>query len=345
MGEQVRESKGRIASKISRSSFQMALFRSISRLNVLKSHMRMCSKAAVDDVLLEKIGDKGLITLNRPKALNALTLSMVHKIQPQLKEWEKSGDVNLVVIKGAGSKAFCAGGDVVALTKAAVKGEPMKDEFMYYEYQLNHTIGHLSMPYVALIDGVVMGGGVGLSVHGKYRVATEKTMFAMPETAIGLFPDVGGGHFLPRLTGQLGMFLALTGHRLKGRDVLKAGVATHFVEKEKLGDLESSLLNLSAASHESVSQLLTDYQNQSPHDADTPFSLASIQDKIDRIFGGGSVEDILELLHKEGDDWSQKQIATLNKMSPTSLKITYRQIKEGAHLSLHDVLGTRVTSV
>ena len=164
-------------------------------------------------------GGVGMLTLNRPKALNALNLEMIQTLTPILKEWETGKDgVQMVVIKGEGGKAFCAGGDIRAITE--VPGGDMQKQFFVEEYQLDHLVGSLAIPYVAIMNGIAMGGGVGISVNGKFRVATEKTVFAMPETGIGLVPDVGGGFFLPRMTGQMGMFLGLTGHRLKGWDCL-----------------------------------------------------------------------------------------------------------------------------
>ncbi|XP_048834675.1 3-hydroxyisobutyryl-CoA hydrolase, mitochondrial isoform X4 [Brienomyrus brachyistius] len=281
--------------------------RSVFRLRTLHHHLM--SSQAGSDVLFERVGSASVITLNRPKALNALNLSMIRHIYPQLKNWEKDPETDLVVIKGAGEKAFCAGGDIRAVTEAGRSGDSLAQDFFREEYILNNTIGTYQKPYVALIDGITMGGGVGLSVHGCFRVATEKTLFAMPETAIGLFPDVGGGYFLPRLQGKLGLFLALTGFRLKGRDVQRAGVATHFVESQK-----SSL------------------------DRDKPFSLTQHLDAINRLFEASSMEGILENLRQDGSTFAQKQAETLSKMSPTSLKITFRQLQTGAALSLQEVL-------
>lgn len=162
----------------------------------------MCSQES--DVVFETLNNAGIITLNRPKALNALNTSMVSKLLPQLQEWEKTK--SLVIIKGAGEKAFCAGGDVkIAIDK--IEGP----RFFFTEYNVNYTIGKYKVPYIALIDGITMGGGLGMSVHGRYRVATERTVIAMPETKIGLFPDVGGSYFLPRLQVNLGLYLGLTG--------------------------------------------------------------------------------------------------------------------------------------
>ncbi|TPP57129.1 3-hydroxyisobutyryl-CoA hydrolase mitochondrial [Fasciola gigantica] len=171
----------------------------------------------------------GIITLNRPKVLNSLNVPMVRTIYPRLKEWDENPMISHVIIEGAGDRAFCAGGDVRAVIKGIKVGDPVSELFFREEYRLNHLIGILQKPYIAFIDGVTMGGGAGLSVHGRYRVATERTLFSMPETAIGFFPDVGGGYFLPRLHHPgLGCFLGLTGHRLQGVEVLWAELATHY---------------------------------------------------------------------------------------------------------------------
>lgn len=279
-----------------------------------------------------------MITMNRPKVLNALNLTMIRQIYPQLKKWEQDTETDIVIIKGAGGKAFCAGGDIRAVTEAGKVGDSLAQDFFREEYVLNNAIGACRKPYVAIIDGITMGGGVGLSVHGRFRVATEKTLFAMPETAIGLFPDVGGGYFLPRLRGKLGLFLALTGFRLKGRDVQRAGVATHFVESKKIPDLQKELVDLKSPSADDVSKVLDSFQNQSGLDSDKPFVLDKHISDIDRLFSSGSVEGIMQNLKADGSEFAQKQAETLSKMSPTSLKITYRQLQAGAAMSLPDVL-------
>uniref|UniRef100_A0A9J7ZUL6 3-hydroxyisobutyryl-CoA hydrolase n=2 Tax=Cyprinus carpio TaxID=7962 RepID=A0A9J7ZUL6_CYPCA len=309
--------------------------RSICRLQRIQGHM-MSSKAG-SEVLFEKVGNAGVITLNRPKALNALNLTMIRHIYPQLKKWDKDSETDLVIIKGAGEKAFCAGGDIRAVTEAGKAGDSLAQDFFREEYILNNTIGTYQKPYVALIDGITMGGGVGLSVHGQFRVATEKTLFAMPETGIGLFPDVGGGYFLPRLQGKLGLFLALTGIRLKGRDVQRVGLATHFVQSDKIASLEKDLVDLKSPSNTDVAQLLESYQEQvcGKHRRDYAVTLHSCGLVL---FSAGSVEEIMENLKKDGSAFALKQTETLSKMSPTSLKLTFRQIQEGARMSLQEVL-------
>ncbi|XP_030641756.1 3-hydroxyisobutyryl-CoA hydrolase, mitochondrial isoform X4 [Chanos chanos] len=298
----------------------------------------MMSSHVGSEVLLETVGNAGVITLNRPKALNALNISMIRCMFPQLKKWEKDSETDIVIIKGAGGKAFCAGGDIRAVTEAGKSGDSLAKDFFREEYILNNAIGTFQKPYVALIDGITMGGGVGLSVHGHFRVATEKTLFAMPETAIGLFPDVGGGYFLPRLQGKLGLFLALTGFRLKGRDVQRAGVATHFVESQKLGALQKELVDLRSPSMSDVTKLLDSYQEQSTLDIEKPFVLQQHIEAINRLFQADSVEQIVENLKNDGSPFAQKQAETLAKMSPTSLKLTFRQLQAGATMSLQEVL-------
>uniref|UniRef100_A0A8C2ZMG1 3-hydroxyisobutyryl-CoA hydrolase n=1 Tax=Cyclopterus lumpus TaxID=8103 RepID=A0A8C2ZMG1_CYCLU len=276
-------------------------------LNRFDVGLRMSSRVE-PGVLLEKVGSAGVITINRPKVLNALDMTMVRQIYPQLKKWDNDDEIDIVIIKGAGGKAFCAGGDIRAVTEAGKAGDPLAEDFFREEYILNNAIGECRKPYIALIEGITMGGGVGLSVHGRFRVATEKTLFAMPETAIGLFPDVGGGFFLPRLRGKLGMFLALTGFRLKGRDVQRAGVATHFVERKKIPELEKELVGLKSPSAEDVCRVLDSYQQQ----VKNPQRLQNISQNGFRH--------------------------TLSRMSPTSLKITHKQLQAGATMSLQDVL-------
>lgn len=293
---------------------------------------------AAAEVLLEKRGCAGVITLNRPKFLNALNLSMIRQIYPQLKKWEQDPETSLIIIKGTGEKAFCAGGDIRAVSEAAKNSQKFSQDFFREEYMLNNAIESCKKPYVAFIHGITMGGGVGLSVHGQFRVATEKCLFAMPETAIGLFPDVGGGYFLPRLQGKLGYFLALTGYRLKGRDVFKAGIATHFVDFEKLGTLEEELINLKSPSKENIAGVLEAYHTKFKIDQDKPFILEEHMDKINSCFSANTVEQVIENLRQDGSPFALEQLKVINKMSPTSLKITLRQLIEGSAKTLPEVL-------
>ncbi|XP_038223037.1 3-hydroxyisobutyryl-CoA hydrolase, mitochondrial isoform X2 [Zerene cesonia] len=282
----------------------------------------MCTQE--QDVLFENLNNAGIITLNRPKALNSLNASMVTKLLQQLQEWMNAK--SLVIVKGAGEKAFCAGGDV----KAAIdKIEGPK--FFYTEYNVNYLIGKYKVPYIAFMNGITMGGGLGLSVHGRYRVATEKTLIAMPETKIGLFPDVGGSYFLPRLPVNLGLYLGLTGDRLKGKDVVKAGIATHFVPSKRLYELEKLLSR--CASEVEVQSLLNKF-----HEPAEDFSLAPNIKHINYCFAASTVEEIIERLEKVQNEWSVKTIETLHQMCPGSLKITLRALQRGAQLELPQCL-------
>ncbi|NXX42773.1 HIBCH protein, partial [Tricholaema leucomelas] len=316
--------------------------RPLNRLQVILQHLNMSTHAdSTAEVLLEKKGCAGMITLNRPKALNAINISMIRQIYPQIKTWEQDPETFLIIIKGTGGKAFSAGGDIRAITDAGKVGDRLAQDFFREEYTLNNAIGTCKKPYVALIDGITMGGGVGVSIHGHFRVATEKTLFAMPETAIGkycLFPDVGGGYFLPRLSGRIGYYLALTGCRLKGRDVLKAGIATHFVDSEKIPALEKDLVALKSPSTENIADLLNSYHAKSKADQDKPFVLDEHMEKINSLFSGNSMEEIVKKLKQDGSAFANKQLETIKRMSPTSLKLALRQLREGASMSLQEVL-------
>lgn len=286
--------------------------------------LRRTMSSQEPDVLFEALNNAGIVTLNRPKALNSLNTSMVSKLLPQLQEWEKSK--SLVIIKGAGEKAFCAGGDV----KAAID-KIEGPRFFHTEYNVNYLIGNYKIPYIAFINGITMGGGLGLSVHGRYRVATEKTLIAMPETKIGLFPDVGGSFFLPRLQVNLGLYLGLTGDRLKGKDVVKAGIATHFVPSKRLYELEMLLSR--CANDIEVNSLLNKF-----HEPSEDFSLASNIKHINYCFAASTVEEIIERLEKVQNEWSVKTLETLHQMCPGSLKITLRALQRGAQLDLGQCL-------
>ncbi|XP_065222327.1 3-hydroxyisobutyryl-CoA hydrolase, mitochondrial isoform X2 [Planococcus citri] len=292
------------------------------------STFRMFSSAASDEVLFEVKNNVGIITLNRSKVLNSLNEPMVSAIYSKLKEWEN--ERSFVIVKGAGEKAFCAGGDVVSATRNTSEGI----EFFRKEYTMDYLIGMYKKPFISLCDGITMGGGVGISVHGPYRIATEKTLFAMPETAIGLFPDVGGSYFLPRLQGKLGLFLGLTGFRLKGIDVVKAGVATHFIPSENVTDLFNKLVNSDADSIE-------DILNKTTVDiSGKDFTLSPYLDLINSCFGGESIEQIQVLLQNEGSQWSKNTLELLSKVSPASLKITKREIDLGASQNLRSCFIT-----
>jgi len=283
-----------------------------------------------EDVLLETRGPVGLVTLNRPRALNALDLGMIRTLHPQLEAWARDAAVRAVVIRGAGGRAFCAGGDVraVALSLDAPTPEgqqPLSRAYFREEYALNHLIHTFPKPFIALVDGICMGGGLGLSMHGSHRVVTEKLVLAMPETAIGLFPDVGGGWFLPRFPGEVGTYLGLTGARCTAADARWLGHATHHVPRERLEALLEALVAADWAvgsPPEVVSQVLGGF-----HVETGPAPLQAHSEALSRCFSRDSVEDILTALEAERTPWAEETRATLGRMSPTSLKVTLRQLR------------------
>ncbi|HEX3811071.1 MAG TPA: enoyl-CoA hydratase/isomerase family protein [Rhizomicrobium sp.] len=270
-------------------------------------------------VLFEQRGAAGIITLNRPKALNALTHGMCIAMKAKLDEWANDAAIKSVIIQSTGEKAFCAGGDIRSLYESGINKTPYAKNFYRDEYILDAAIKHFPKPYVALLKGIVMGGGVGVSVHGSHRVADETVVFAMPETGIGLFPDVGGSYFIPRCPGELGLYFALTGHRLKTADTLYTGIATHFVPAQDTAALIELLAR--GDSPDDVLAAMAHAPGEPP--------LTGHRAAIDEMFSGASVEEILARLDARGDDWSSETAKTLRTKSPTSLKVTYRQISEG----------------
>ena len=283
------------------------------------------------EILFEVKGAAGVVTLNRPKALNALTLNMVRALDPQLRQWAEDPSVERIIVKGAGEKGFCAGGDIRALYDWGTTGDPLAVGFYEEEYKLNTFIKEYPKPYIALLDGITMGGGVGLSVHGSHRIATERLMFAMPETGIGLFPDVGGTYFIPRTPGETGMWLSLTGARLKAADALFSGIATQYTPSEQMDALEDAL----TAPGADTDVVLRDFAAEAGDSV-----LESLQADIARLFSGDSVEAILAALEAEGSDWAAKQASTIRSKSPTSLKVAFRQMKVGAQASFRECMET-----
>ncbi|MFN2247836.1 MAG: enoyl-CoA hydratase/isomerase family protein [Candidatus Promineifilaceae bacterium] len=269
------------------------------------------------EVLVRIEGAVGRLTLNRPRALHALTTEMCRTMAEALLSWREALGLQMVMIDHAGERGFCAGGDV---RRVAQDGHEAR-EFFRAEYQLNELLFRYPKHVVALLDGVTMGGGVGISRPARFRVATERTVFAMPEASIGLFPDVGGGWYLSRMPGQIGLWLALTGARLTASDCKLVGAATHYVESASLPELKTAIFAEPAA----VEHLLTEFA------ADPgPPSLAVHQDEIDRIFSLGSVEAIFEALAEAGTDWAREQLAVLRAKSPLTLKVAFRQLRLGA---------------
>jgi enoyl-CoA hydratase len=283
------------------------------------------------EILFEKRGSIGRILMNRPKALNALTLNMCELMHPRMKAWATDSAVKAVVIRGAGEKAFCAGGDVVRLYEDGRAGRPYPYDFWRTEYRLNTYIKRYPKPYVALIDGISMGGGVGVSEHGSHRVVTDRTTLAMPETGIGLFPDVGGTYFLPRLPGAVGTYLGLTGRRLKGPDCVALGLADAFVKHDRIEGLEADLAAKATGDADAISRIIESHAEQV-----APPPIVAERDAMDKHFSKNTIEQIVESLASDGGEWAKAQLATLKGKSPLSMKITLRQIRTGANLSFEE---------
>ena len=285
---------------------------------------------AAPPVLTRREGAIGRITLNRPQALHALTTEMCALMGEALRLWAADGDVHAVLIDHAGARGFCAGGDIRMLADSGRGDGALARAFFAAEYRLNTQIHRFPKPYIAVIDGVTMGGGVGVSVHGALRIATERTTFAMPETGIGLFPDVGGGWFLPRLAGELGTWLALTGARLKAADCLAAGVATHVIPSAELEAFKAAL----AAEGPAIGRLETAAAIAARFHRDPgPAPLSARREEIDRLFTGESVEGVLSALEADGGAFAQETLAALRTKSPQALRITLAQMRKGRRLA------------
>lgn len=288
------------------------------------------------DILFEVRGALGIVTLNRPKVMNALSLDMFTRFDAQLAAWAADPNIVVVLVSGAGERAFCAGGDVRSIWQAGQEGGSLTADLFRVEYRLNRRIKTLAKPYIALIDGIAMGGGVGVSVHGSHRIVTERSLIAMPETKIGLFPDIGASYFLPRLPGAIGMYLGLTGDRLKAADALYAGLGTHYVESERLPELAAALAAADWAEEEpeAVASLIV---GRFASDPGAP-PMSEQRAAIDRCFSEASIEAILSALEAEEGDWTVKTLATLKACSPTSLKVTFAQIERGARLGFDEAM-------
>ncbi|OQS04367.1 3-hydroxyisobutyryl-CoA hydrolase [Thraustotheca clavata] len=327
-----------------------------SKAQNLEVQRQKLREAPFDEVLYGN--DVGIrnVTFNRPKVLNALNLPMIRSLTPKIQKFEKNPAINAIIFEGAGEKAFCAGGDIRFLYDNGKNPETrhLALDFFREEYRLNYMLATMSTPVISIVNGITMGGGVGLSMHGKFVVATEKTTFAMPETAIGFFPDVGGSYILPRIgrkiaqqddyrpltddsiSGQgLGTFLALTGERLKGAEVFGVALATHFVESKEIADLRNHLVEFDFEPElrqsvrddiidEAIGDLETEVEETNEEFLDTVESVFGAHNKDD------TVEGILERLTALNTDWSRKVHDKLLKLSPLSLKVTLRQMREGA---------------
>lgn len=288
---------------------------------------------AYNEVLFEEVSGKdghiGLITLNRPEVLNVLNHAMIHAMHAQLQVWATSAHIKAVIIKAAPGRAFCAGGDIRLTYDRCKARDPLATRFFRDEYHLNRFIFHYPKPYIALLDGITMGGGVGISIHGSHRIVTDRVMFAMPETGIGFFPDVGGTYFLPRLPAHIGFYLGLTGARLASDDCVALGLAQQKLASESLPKLIDALAQhtFSADARQSVTQITEQFKIPVNHS-----ELMEQRADVEACFSANTMEAIYEALQQSNQTVCQNAALTLTKKSPTSLKVTLQALLDGAHL-------------
>jgi enoyl-CoA hydratase len=277
----------------------------------------------------EKQGALGLLTLDRPQALNALTHGMITAIADRLREWGADGSVKAVAIRGEGTRAFCSGGDIRAVQQAIVAGTDEGAKLLRDEYRMNALIGSYSKPYIAMVHGITMGGGAGISIHGSHRLADSSLMFAMPETGIGFIPDVGSSSFLSRLPGRLGFYLGLTANSIGLDDAMAAGLVTHAVARSDFDAVITAL-----AGGQSADKAIAAFARGAQ-----PGPLAAHRRRIATIFSASSVEAVLERLDRDGSDFAISTAQTMRSRSPTSLKLVFRQLHEAGKLSLNQCLA------
>ena len=274
-----------------------------------------------DDVLISVESGIGRIRLNRPKAIHALTTAMCEKMSEALLAWRTDPNVRSIVIDHAEGRGFCAGGDVVMLARSGNEGGEQARHFFFAEYRLNHLLFAYPKPTVAIMDGITMGGGVGISLPCDFRVATENTRLAMPETGIGLFPDVGGGWYLSRLPGRVGEYMALTGARLDGAECHYLGLATHYVEQSALPDMLERIAKTPTRLKGAIGAFAA-----TPPEA----KIAANLPNITKLFASDRLEDVLAALDAEDTEWADSELATLSSKSPLSCKVSLRLLAEGA---------------
>jgi enoyl-CoA hydratase/carnithine racemase len=291
---------------------------------------------AAAEILADVHRGVGRILLNRPRALNALTTDMVAAIDRKLAEWADT-PLSAVVLASTSTRAFCAGGDIRTIREHSLAGDAEASErFFASEYRLNARIAEYPVPVVSLIDGVCMGGGLGLSVHGGFRVVTERAVLAMPETGIGFFPDVGASYFLPRLPGALGMYLGLTGHRLDAADTLYTGLATHFVPADGLDAVGDALADNPG---DPVDVVLNRLGGRSPV---AESRLAEVRGEVDWAFGAATLGEIEKRLRHLDTPWAAGALVALESASPQSLEITHALLSQGRQRTLRECLAAEL---
>jgi enoyl-CoA hydratase/carnithine racemase len=287
------------------------------------------------NVKAELSGAVGILTLDRQKALNALSLEMIRTLHGHLEEWAQDPGVGAILLKGAGDRAFCAGADVRSLFDAGKKGEPLTRDFFWHEYRLDRLIFRYPKPLISLWDGIAMGGGLGISATGEFRVATQRTRAAMPESGIGLFPDAGGTHFLSQLPGMRGLYLGMTGVHLDAADALAVGLATHVVHAEAWSGVEKALGNLNAQdlTRDAIAQILEDRAFEPG-----PSKLAEDFAEIDALFSADALPSIIDGLVSANTSFSKKTLAHLQTLSPTSVAYAFEANRKGRGMSFEEIM-------
>lgn len=293
----------------------------------------------ISEIIFEELsgehGNLGLITLNRPQVLNALNHNMFLALDAQLAEWEKKSDIKAVVIRAVEGRAFCAGGDIrSAYEKIRVK-DPTIDEFFADEYRMNSRIHHFPKPYIALLDGITMGGGAGISIHGSHRVGTDKLLFAMPETSIGFYPDVGATYFLSRLPHFFGYYLGLVGARISYADCFALGLIQNIVKPEVMPTIINALKSAKIHNKNAVTEILQSFSLQAPSS-----DLLTHQQEIETCFGKPTIEEILHALENTGNEWCQQTAAVIKTKSPMSLKVTLHALQEAEKINFDACMKT-----
>jgi len=272
------------------------------------------------EVLTLVEGGVGRLRLNRPKAIHALTREMCVAMSDALLRWREDPAIRLVMIDHVDGRGFCAGGDIRLIAESGATDGVAARRFFHDEYRLNHLLFTYAKPVIAFMDGITMGGGVGISQPANYRIATERTVYAMPESGIGLFPDVGAGWYLSRLPGRTGEFLALTGARIDGAECVALGLSTHYVPSERLDELKQALI----ASPAEIDRLVAEFAVAPPE-----ARIIGNRNKIDRLFAADRYEDVLAALKADGSEWAQKELATLATKSPQTCKVSLRLLAQG----------------
>ncbi|KAL4077234.1 ClpP/crotonase-like domain-containing protein [Scleroderma yunnanense] len=319
----------------------------IYRAHAIAAHMSTSAGSCMDQpILFQSNGCTRTFVLNRAKKLNALNTVMLDSLRRQVELWSKSDLCRMIIGTGTG-RAFCAGGDVASVLQDALLEEtrPQAVEFFQKEFELFYILSRLPKPYVAVLDGITMGGGVGLAIHAPFRVATEKTMFAMPETKIGFFPDVGASYFLSRLDGEVGTYLALTSDKLVGREVFEHGIATHYITSRSVPSLLSHLGEFENPSFSQINRTIEELHSERQSHEPNGKLTGTVRQALDTAFSHNTVEEILqnlEVLTSISDtrvqSWAKQTLEALHMRSPTSLKVALSALRRGKQMTLLEVL-------